>query len=300
MGVIYFGCVLGIGGLLSSAHAYKPVIMMHGVGSGHTEMDTVARLLNESHPGTVATSLPLFENSPSAWDHSLQEQVDGVSAAIRALVSADPELYQDGYHMVCKSQGALTCRCVIESMADHNVDTFVSLAGPQHGVFGSAFFEGLKKLGLPAWLEQTTADAMWLVAYNFLGQSISDANMWRDPRHLSDYLKGNVFLPKFTEHATPAMKANFARLKRAVFCVGSGPSYDGGIEPWQSGAWGSWDSSGRMINMTAQGFYSQDTFGLRTLDESGRLNLTIVPGASHGDWTGNEDLIKKHVLPHCT
>ena len=37
--------------------------------------------------------------------------------------------YANGYHMVCKSQGGLTCRVVIEEMNDHNVSTFISLAG---------------------------------------------------------------------------------------------------------------------------------------------------------------------------
>lgn len=40
---------------------YKPVIMMHGVGSGAYEMDTVKRVIEAGHPGTVATSLPLYE-----------------------------------------------------------------------------------------------------------------------------------------------------------------------------------------------------------------------------------------------
>ena len=64
-------------------------------------------------------------------------------------------------------------------------------------------------------------------------------------------------------------------------------------------AWGSYDSSGYMVNMTNQSFYVADTFGLKTLDTTGRLNLTIVPGVSHDDWTGNVD-IKKYVLPRCT
>ena len=55
--------------------AFKPVIMMHGVGSGASEMATIARLLSDTHPGTVATSLPLYENSPAAWDHDLETQV---------------------------------------------------------------------------------------------------------------------------------------------------------------------------------------------------------------------------------
>ena len=96
------------------------------------------------------------------------------------------------------------------------------------------------------------------------------------------------------------MKSNFIRLKQAVFFVGSGKSYDGGIEPWQTGAWGSYNSEGDMINMTSQSFYTSDTFGLKTLDTSGRLNLTVVPGVSHSDWTGNEDIIKQYVIPRCT
>lgn len=33
--------------------------------------------------------------------------------------------------------GALLCRVLIEHMSDHNVRVFVSLAGPQAGIFGS-------------------------------------------------------------------------------------------------------------------------------------------------------------------
>eukprot|EP00940_MAST-03C_sp_MAST-3C-sp2_P001996 g1996.t1 len=275
--------------------------MMHGVGSDAGEMSKIATLINSSHPGTLVTSLHLFENSPAAWDHSLDEQVAGVSDAVRKLVAADPEAYAEGYHLVCKSQGALTCRCVIEAMDDHNVVHFVSLAGPQVGVYGTAYFESLRRYGLPEWLVETTAEAMWLVAYNALGQRISVGNMWRDPFHLKSFLEHDVFLPKYTDYATPQMKSNFVRLKKAVFCVGSGSPYDGGIEPWQTGAWGSWNENAeKMVNMSDQPFFVNDTFGLRTLSENGRLNLTVVPGVSHGDWTGNEEVIKKYVIPHCT
>ena len=60
-----------------------------------------------------------------------------------------------------------------------------------------------------------------------------------------------------------------------MFCVGSGPAYDGGIEPWQSGVWGSEDASGAMVMMREQPFYTADLFGLKTLDDTGRLNLTV-------------------------
>ena len=183
-------------------------------------------------------------------------------------------------------------------MDDQKVDTFVSLAGPQGGVFGPDFFASFEKK-IP-FFENITANAMWLVAYNFFGQNISVANIWRDPHHLDAYMKGNVFLPKYTTHATPQMRSNFVRLKKAVFCIGSGRAYDWWIEPWQGGVFGSEDARGKMLSMREQPYYASDAFGLKTLDTSGRLNLTIVPGASHGDWTGNEDIIRAHVLPHCT
>ena len=52
--------------------------------------------------------------------------------------------------------------------------------------------------------------------------------------------------------------------------------------------------------MTERDFYLNDTFGLKTLDESGRLELTIIPNISHGDWTGDKDVINTYVLPWCT
>lgn len=283
---------------LHIAESYKPVILMHGVGDSASEMGTIASLLKEYHPGTVVTSLALYEGSPASWDHGLQTQVEGVAGAIRALVAADPKAYAEGYHLVCKSQGGLTCRCVIQFMADHRVDTFVSLAGPQDGVYGPDFFTSItKKIPL---LADLTAKLMYLVAYNSLGQKISVGDIWRDPAQLQKYMSGNTFLPRYTDAATPAMRDNFLRIKKAVFCVGSGPAYDGGIEPWQSGVFGGKDANGNMLTMQEQPFYTADTFGLRTLDQSGSVNLTIVSNVKHHDWDVDVALIKAYVLPHCT
>ena len=196
--------------LAAPALAFKPVILMHGVGSGAGEMATIKSMLETEHKGTVVSNLALYEGSPGSWDHPLKTQVAGVTDAIRKIVAANASLYKDGYNLVCKSQGGLTCRCVLESMDDHNVDTFISLAGPQAGVYGKDFFAAFEKK-IP-WLEPYTADALWLVAYTSLAQSlISVANIWRDPNHLSSYAKGDVFLHGYTSGATPAMKVERVR-----------------------------------------------------------------------------------------
>ena len=57
------------------------------------------------------------------------------------------------------------------------VDTFVSLAGPQGGVYGPDFFDAVKS----PLFENVTTKAAWLVAYNPAGQLISVGELWKDP-----------------------------------------------------------------------------------------------------------------------
>ena len=159
--------------------AHRPVIMMHGVSATAQEMATIEEMIGVKYPGTLVTSLALFEGNPDSWDHDLEEQIQGVIDAIHKTVGANPRAYEDGYDLICKSQGGLICRCVIEEMDDHNVSTFISLAGPQLGVFGQASFRFL-----PSWLANGTADDMYRVAYSSLGQKLSVGNMWRDFHHL--------------------------------------------------------------------------------------------------------------------
>ena len=128
----------------------------------------------------MATSLALYEGKVASLT-PLKQQVKGVIKQIRAMVAANETLYADGWNMVCKSQGGLTCRCVLEEMDDHRVDTFVSLAGPQMGAFGSDFFKFF-----PAFMQNLTAQEIYRVAYTPLIQdTVSVANIWRDPKHSS-------------------------------------------------------------------------------------------------------------------
>lgn len=290
--------------LVPAVRAYLPVFMMHGIGSGSGEMDTIRELAEAAHPGTVLTSFQLYEDLPDGLTN-LNDQAAAVAGAMRAAVAANATRYAEGYHVVCKSQGGLICRAALMLMDDHAARTFVSLAGPQAGVFGPDFFKDVVH-DVPL-LENVTAEEAYHVAYTWAGQKLSVANMWRDPNHLDDcglfdhcFDEGNVFLPNFLDKATAAMKANFLRLEKVVLCVGSGPAYDGGIEPWQSAVFGAADASGAIAPMEDQDFYATDAFGLRTLAESGRLNVTVVPNASHGSWTGDRATIAAYVLPHLT
>ena len=93
-------------------------------------------------------------------------------------------------------------------------------------------------------------------------------------------------------------KANFVRLKQAHFF---GSPVDQEILPWQSALFGFWDADGKtMVNMTATANYQNDTFGLRTLHESGRLHLHVVDDVCHTCWVHDEAVVAKYVLPLLT
>lgn len=296
--------LLLLGAAAPLAEGYLPVIMMHGVGSTGSEMLMLKHLAESLHPGTMATTLRLYEHNDNHDSlQPLNVQVKGVIKGVRGLVAANPTLYANGWHMVCKSQGALICRCVLEEMNDHRVQTFISLAGPQMGVYGDTFF---KSKFFPHAIQKLTKDEVYWLAYRHVIQEhLSVANIWRDPKHAKEFVQHNQFLPVYNGLRTSAptlarYKRNFLRLNRTIFCVGSGSEYDGGIEPWQSAVWSYPDASGAFVPMEQTQEYSQDLFGLKTLDETGRLEIKVVPGASHHDWTASTNTIKEHVLPHLT
>ena len=59
----------------------------------------------------------------------------------------------------------LICRCLCESMDNHNVDTLIAMAGPQNGVWDSAFFDKSQggEFPLPPAWRNLTSDEVYLL-----------------------------------------------------------------------------------------------------------------------------------------
>lgn len=45
-------------------------------------------------------------------------------------------------------------------------------------------------------------------------------------------------------------------------------------------------------------FYSEDSFGLRTLNEQGRVKVFEVPGVQHLHWHHNKQIFQKYIEPY--
>ncbi|KAE9089098.1 hypothetical protein PF010_g19132 [Phytophthora fragariae] len=109
---------------------HLPVFFFHGLTGNSTEgFNYQANLTAE---GRVFVPLAFCERECSLT--ALNIQVPMVIAVVREVVATD-ERFANGYIFIGHSQGVMMARAVIEQMDDHNVHTFVSLAGGVNGIF---------------------------------------------------------------------------------------------------------------------------------------------------------------------
>jgi len=279
--------------LACCASAYEPVFFLHGISSGPGDWDQVVAWVQQVHPGTATFALAAYDTDNSTTP--LYEQVAGVWALINDTLQQHGF---DSFHLVCHSQGGLTCRTLLQTF-NTSCTNFISLSGPHMGQFGLA--------GQGNWLEQKfpniTTDLAWVYLYEAkIQHQYSPANYWHDPYHQARYLRDVVFLPVMNNETfnprSAEYKQNFLQVQN-VYLYGS-PD-DGTIVPWESAFFGFWGPSKTgMVAMENQTLYIEDWIGLRTLDEQKRLHSTAVPGVEHGEWLSRFDLFQNYIAPYLT
>uniref|UniRef100_K3WY17 Lysosomal thioesterase PPT2 n=1 Tax=Globisporangium ultimum (strain ATCC 200006 / CBS 805.95 / DAOM BR144) TaxID=431595 RepID=K3WY17_GLOUD len=107
-----------------------PVFFFHGVLSDDTAGINFEK--NLTAEGRVVKSLAFCNNMCSVGD--LNGQVQMAIAEIRGIVKNDSR-FDSGYVFIAHSQGGAISRAVIEEMDDHQVKTYISLAGVANGLF---------------------------------------------------------------------------------------------------------------------------------------------------------------------
>jgi len=273
---------------------------MHGfsynnkVGTYH-DFDQIIKWISEYHPGQIVISLDFNNGEYSMLP--MWSQIKGLTRLINTIVSEN-ESFSDGYHFIGHSQGALLLRSFIQLSDNHSVEHFISMAGVHQGIYGiNANFE--------KWLPNMTLEAATDLLYTELPQdTLSFANWWQTPIDYQQYLSKNVFLPVINGVATYVSndtiddyRTNFLRTK-AVYLFGS--PQDGTVEPWISEHFGFFNENLDIVNFNQQTVFIHNTFGLRTMFEQGRLNVTTVTGIEHSQWLSNETNFVTNIMPLLT
>ncbi|RUS81888.1 hypothetical protein EGW08_010358 [Elysia chlorotica] len=270
-----------------ASHAQKDVLFMHGILSGAQEFDYFTTLINEYRPGTRVHAIKMYEELSSIiplWD-----QVAAIRDEFGPILT---NTSSDGVILVSYSQGGIISRGILQSMK-HNVETFISLSGPLAGQFGDTYY---LRFFFPLFLK----DNIYRLFYSDIGQDTSVGNYWNDPHHQDLYRNFSNYLGLlnnetfFVNPQSKEFRQNFLRVKNVVLI--GGPD-DGVITPWQSSHFGVYDANETVQPMEKQKFYQTDAFGLKTLNEAGRLHIHTVPNITHTHWHKTEMIFEKFVLP---
>jgi len=298
-----------------NAASLLPVFLMHGIGDNHNEFDQMEGWIKAIDPNVSTYSIPVCDDSASYTN--LWNQGDQIVSHIRTAVSNAPAgLYDQGYALLCHSQGALTCRTVIERMDDHRVHTFISLAGPQMGEFGIP--QGWDKK-LPWGRDLVYAALLTGPTASAFQKDLSIANFWNDPRPTDglfgkpamDYLSGNSFLPVLNnnparrtqgpgkpkdDEEAARYKRNFMRLERAVFTASP---VDDMIIPYDSALFRFYNSdASATVPLEDSPLWQNDWIGLRALNANGKIEFVTADNVCHTCWAHNETVFKQHIAPY--
>ena len=129
--------------------------------------------IQKVHPGTIAISLPLYNNKESEIN-PMWVQVNGVREYIQNLIENNSS-FANGFHVIGHSQGSLVMRSVIETWPNHTIVNYISLAGPHLGEYG---------LVGPFLMKEA-----WRVLYTpKLQAHYSVAGYWHDPQHTREVI----------------------------------------------------------------------------------------------------------------
>lgn len=120
-----------MGSGMNTHKATRPTFFMHGI----MDNDGAGNTLKGCFAGDQFWyNLPIYNDKASLTN--INKQVAKMKELIKEKVKKDPSTFANGYNLICHSQGGVVCRTLITTWNDHNVKTFVSLAGPVQGVQG--------------------------------------------------------------------------------------------------------------------------------------------------------------------
>jgi len=285
---IFFACLIQV------IHSYHPVFLMHGFDGSAQGLKVLEQNILDEHPGTTVVNINLFNNASSFV--GLWTQLEGITAEIRLTVLSNPEFW-NGYHLVCHSQGALLCRCVQEYMIEHNVIHFLSLAGPQAGVFGMPIFQPNEQQ-----FAMCANEAMYIILYtSYMQELYSLANYWVDPFQHSMYLQNCTFLPIFNNIVNHSMAdafyRNFNRTKGMYYF---GSDADEIVIPWDSSMWRNYAVNDTSITVPVEKTAVWTNLPIKEMFEDDRLFFIEVPGVSHDEWINNKTIFTDYIAPLLT
>jgi palmitoyl-protein thioesterase len=265
-----------------------PIVMMHGMGDfAQNPMGMIPlRKLVAQKANAYVHSVEIC-NSPTqlsgcasqdqenGFFMTMDDQVDQFARVVRS----DTNLSK-GFNAVGFSQGNTLIRGYIHKYNDPPVKSFLSLHGVMMGVAGLPQCPmNVTGLGLICRSVDRLAS---LGAYtSFVQNHLAQVNYYRDPTDLAKYRKAAHFLPYINnevqgqENAT--YTSNFEALEKLVLVMAEDDTM---VHPKESEHFGYFKdgSNKELVDLQDAPWYTENWFGLKTLDEAKKIDFKSTPG----------------------
>ncbi|TYZ62318.1 hypothetical protein PybrP1_009482 [[Pythium] brassicae (nom. inval.)] len=234
-----------------------PVVLMHGMGdaAGNSGMQRIRDEVAK-HLDTYAMNVQIGSSVSDDVRNSFFMTMDQQLEAFAEAVGKDSRL-AGGFNAVGFSQGNLLIRGYIQRYNKPPVANFVSFHGPLAGLIGDAVY----------------SDA--------IQSRLAQANYFRDPLRIKDFLAHAKFLPDLNNEKLPVnatYRANFMTLESLVLVRAE---HDTQVFPKDSewfGAYADGDAYKRVLGFNETKWYREDSFGLQSLDRAGKVHFLSTEG----------------------
>ena len=268
-----------------------PTVTAHGMGDScfNAGMKQITDIIS-TRTGQYAVCVPTGSNkiadTSNGFFMTMNKNVDEFAKRIRS-----DERLKNGFNCVGFSQGNSLCRGYIQKYNDPPVITFLSVHGTISGVAG---FPQCNPDGHVPVLSPICREISKLVgdlAYTKLTQSLLfQLNYFRDPLRVNDAAyKQNSQLADWNNegvNVNETYKTNFGKTKAFAMIKAE---KDTMVFPNEGEHWGHFadGSLTQVLTMKETSWYKNDTFGLRTADENGKIVFNSTSG-NHLQFTQEE------------
>lgn len=262
---------------------YRPVVLVPGLFCGDEGgMPAIASWLQAEYPGIYIQNYTINHWMSLLVD--MNTQVDNLAK----LIQGDPNL-TNGFDLIGHSQGGLVTRGYIERYNDPPVHNWISLAGPQGGVYGVPDFNDWCPDDMCPWLNSIFSE---LVEKGFtepvLQNLVTFAQYWKDPLHMSLFLNTSAYIADINNERpvkNATYRENIISLNQMTLVLAE---LDHIVVPKETEFFAFFaDGSDSVIqNLTETPTYVGDWIGLKTLDQSGKLHMVSV-NCTHQDLPAN-------------
>lgn len=200
----------------------------------------------------------------------MDKEVDSFAEYVRA----DKNL-TNGFNAIGYSQGNLIIRGYIEKYNNPPVFNWVSLHGPLAGVSG--FPQCSYEFFLCKMFDEYLIGNL---VYTSLAQDIlAQANYYRDPTKTKEYTESCKFLPEINNerNANSTLTSNFDKVEKILLIKAL---EDTMVFPNESEWFGFYKdgSTTELLSFNQTTWYEQNLFGLKTLNEAGKIDFATTPG----------------------